>query len=149
MVSNPIVHRIAANHPHTGHLAAHSSLQHGVDVREKKVLTLGVGQRDLWLESSEDIQIGRERLSLVKITNVGTGPVKAGARSVLNAIRVNAAFGEDGLVFWCEVFPNDAEDTDVREEARGKGKVCRSSPETVIHRTMWGLDCVERHGTYN
>ena len=70
------------------------------------------------------------------------------AGGVLDALGVDASIGEDGLVGGGEVFADDADDADVREEAGGEGEVGGGSADDLFTLAGGGGEGVKGYGAY-
>ena len=67
MVCDPVVHGVAAHHPHPGYLAADAGLQNGIDVRQEEVLAIYISVWDLGFEGGEDVEVRPTRVSRVHV----------------------------------------------------------------------------------
>ena len=128
MIVDPVIHRVAADHLHLGHFAAHVFLQHRIDVGQKEILAVLIFGGNFGREALEDVQFGVQRLRFVQIFHVGAAPEEALAGRVLDAARIDAAAGQDGFVSRAEVFADHADDADIGEVAGGQRKMVAAPP---------------------
>ena len=117
---DPIIHGVAARQAKTVHLLAHAALQGGLDVAEQQVRRFLVAFRQLRIEVGEHVQIGAQRGAVVHIVRINARPEKCFASlHALQAFQIDAAVGQQFLVFGGEVVAHHGDDFGLGKIAGG------------------------------
>ena len=70
MVVDPVIHGVAANHLHVGHLPPHICLKDRIDVRQKEKIAVCIRGRNLGRKCFKDVQFCLQRLGFVEVLEI-------------------------------------------------------------------------------
>ena len=70
-------------------------------------------------------------------------------RHLFDSGEIDFAAAEDRAFFVGKIFADNSDHADGREIACGQSEVARCASQSAIHLAEWGLDGVERNGTYD
>src|SRR5260370_1408708 len=96
-------------------------------------------------ELRKDVQFRAESRALVHVFVVTPGPEKCLPGRAFESRSVHAAASKDGCVLIRKVIPHDSDEIDVREEARGNGKIGGRAAQHAVDFPERRFDGVERH----
>src|SRR6266567_143716 len=86
----------------------HASLEVGLDVAEEKVGLGAIAVGQLGIEIGEDVEVGAERLAIVHIGRIFSGPEEGLAGNAIEAGEVDLAGGEEVDIFLREILADHA-----------------------------------------
>ena len=146
-VVDPVVHRVAAGEPDVLHLIADAALQVGLYVaqKEKRLAAIAFGQ--FGIEIGEDVEIGLQRLAVVHIGRVLTGPEEGLAGDAIETGEIDLAGRQEIDVFLREILADDADDFDLRKIRGGERNVGARSAEHAVNFSMRRFDAVIGNGS--
>ena len=126
-------------------LMQHRGLQRRIDVRQENVRRGLVRFGQPRLEFREHVQFRRQRRALVHIFAVLPGPEESFSVRAFQALGIDAAAFENGLVFLGEVGAHDSDQIDVREITCGDGKIRGRAAEHAVHLAVRRFHGIERN----
>ena len=142
-IGDPVIHRVAAHQLELSvHLRSDGSLQRRLDIAHQQILRAAVRLRQFGIEIGEDVQLRDERLAVVHIVRVNAGPEERPARDALEAGQIDAARGEQIVVFLLEVVAHHRDDSGLCEKTRRKRDVRPRASEHPVDFPVWSLHTV-------